>query len=178
MSQHLSRLLLAALALFAVLPEQAQAAPAPVTVDPAGGPPAIMRVAADEAARATPDDPRAFTPGSPLAARSAGPRTAQGSQAAGTPARPQVFGYANAGNLGSTVGTSSWRFQDLSTVAFFGLHVNADGTLANDGGMSVWNSRDLTNLINAAHPYGVKVVLSIIQQTQSTLCSSLANADR
>ncbi len=61
-------------------------------------------------------------------------------------------------------------------MAFFGLHVNADGTLANDGAMSVWNSQDLTNLINAAHPYGVKVVLSIIQQDQSTLCSSLAAA--
>jgi spore germination protein YaaH len=176
MSQHLSRPLLAALALFLALPLAARAAPAAAGPAAAEGPPAIMRLAAAEASRATPRDPRPFTAGAPLARRAGTAPSAQAPQTASQATRPLVFGYANAGNLGSGVGTSSWRFQDLSTVAFFGLHVNADGTLANDGGMSVWNSQDLTNLINAAHPYGVKVVVSIIQQDQGTLCSSLANA--
>lgn len=175
MSQHLPRRAAAAFTVVMSLLAGVSARPVSATsAFSAGGPPSATRVAAAEAANAVPHDSRPFTPGTSLART----QTAQTSTATSTSTpRPQVFGYVNAGNLGnSNDGYSSWRFQDLTTVAFFGLHVNSDGTLANDGGMTVWNSQDLTNLINAAHPYGVKVVVSIIQQSQSTLCSSLANA--
>jgi len=179
MSQHRGRYLLPLVTLVALagalLPGAAAAAPATPGLD--SGPSSVMRLASARAATAVPRDARPFTQGAALATpREQAGRTAT-AQTSSTPARPQVFGYANAGNLGdSGSGSGTWRYQDLTTVAFFGLHVNSDGTLASDGGMTVWNSQDLTNLINRAHPAGVKVVLSIIQQDQGTLCSSLANA--
>ena len=76
----------------------------------------------------------------------------------------EVFGYVNAANLGSSsVGYTTWDFNDLGTVALFGLHVVNDGSFASsDTGWSVWNSSTLTALMNVAHTHGVKVVPSII----------------
>jgi hypothetical protein len=75
----------------------------------------------------------------------------------------EVFGYVNASNLASlAVGYPTWNFNDLSTVALFGLHVLTDGSFSNDRGWQEWNSSDLTALMNLAHPRGVKVVPSII----------------
>jgi len=75
----------------------------------------------------------------------------------------EVFGYVNAGNLTSgTVGYQTWNFNDLSTIAVFGLHVLSDGSFSNDTGWNVWNSSALSNLESKAHPLGVKVVPSII----------------
>src|SRR5438093_206516 len=84
-------------------------------------------------------------------------------QAIAAPGAPQreVFGFALASSLSDpTVGYPSWDFSLLSTVAFFGLHVNNDGTFANDAGMKVWNSAQLTNLIPIANSNGTKVVLT------------------
>src|SRR6266571_1666560 len=55
------------------------------------------------------------------------PRTTTASPA---PQR-EVFGFALASSLSDpTIGYPSWDFSLLSTVAFFGLHVNDDGTFA------------------------------------------------
>jgi spore germination protein YaaH len=55
-----------------------------------------------------------------------------------------------------------WNFKLLSTVAYFGLDVNPDGTFATQGGgWNGWNSADLTAMINAAHSAGDRVVLVI-----------------
>src|SRR3982074_155356 len=82
-----------------------------------------------------------------------------------TQLRREIFGFGLASSLSDpTVGYPSWDFSLLSTVAFFGLHVNADGTYANDQGRSVWNSSALTGLLNTAHASGTKVVLTIILQ--------------
>jgi len=96
------------------------------------------------------------------------------------PGGPQreVFGFALASSLSDpTVGYPTWDFSLLSTVAFFGLHVNNDGTFANDAGMTVWNSAQLTNLISTAHAHGTKVVLTIILQDFSAgtphMCAGL-----
>lgn len=94
----------------------------------------------------------------------------------------EVFGYALASSLSDpTVGYPSWNFDLLSTVAFFGLHVNTAGQFAGDNGWTVWNSSALTNLVSIAHQHGVKVVLTVILQdfTVSTpnMCAGLSNAD-
>src|SRR6266487_1287761 len=99
--------------------------------------------------------------------------------------RREVFGFALASSLADPqVGYPSWNFNLLSTVAFFGLHVNAtDGTLVQsptDTGWTEWSSSDLTNLLTAAHASGVRVVVSIILQdfsgSQGTMCSGLSHA--
>ncbi len=83
---------------------------------------------------------------------------------AGGPQR-EVFGFALSSSLSDpTVGYPTWNFSLLSTVAYFGLHVQDDGTFAADSGWSVWNSSELTGLLNAAHSHGTKVVLTIILQ--------------
>jgi spore germination protein YaaH len=92
----------------------------------------------------------------------------------------EVFGFALASSLSDpTIGYPSWNFSLLSTVAFFGLHVNTDGTFAADSGWNVWNSSQLTGLLSAAHSAGTKVVLTIILQDFSAgtpnMCAGLAN---
>src|ERR1700686_64995 len=96
---------------------------------------------------------------------------------AGGPSR-EVFGFALASSLADpTVGYSTWNFSLLSTVAFFGLHVQDNGTFAADSGAAVWNSSQLTGLLATAHSHGVKVVLTIILQDFSPgnphMCSAL-----
>jgi spore germination protein YaaH len=98
---------------------------------------------------------------------------------AGGPER-EVFGFALASSLSdATVGYPTWNFSLLSTVAFFGLHVNDDGTFAADSGWNVWNSSELTGLITTAHANGTKVVLTIILQDFAPgtphMCSALRN---
>lgn len=98
---------------------------------------------------------------------------------AGGPLR-EVFGFALASSLADpSWGYPTWNFSLLSTVAFFGLHVQDDGTFANDSGWAVWNSGTLTNFVTTAHANGVKVVLTIIQQDFSPgtphNCSALAH---
>src|ERR1700674_111773 len=92
----------------------------------------------------------------------------------------EVFGFALASSLSDpTVGYPSWNFSLLTTVAFFGLHVQDDGTFAADSGASVWNSSQLTGLIATAHSHAVKVVLTIILQdfdpATPHMCAGLAH---
>ena len=95
----------------------------------------------------------------------------------------EVFGFVNAGNLGDpNVGYPSWNFSLLTTVAFFGLHVNAgDGHLVStDSAWYQYHSVAMTNFINTAHAYGVRVIVSINLHDTSTsptssMCQGLAN---
>ncbi|HXJ49273.1 MAG TPA: hypothetical protein VNF91_08910, partial [Candidatus Acidoferrum sp.] len=92
----------------------------------------------------------------------------------------EVFGFALASSLSDpTIGYPSWNFSLLSTVAFFGLHVNWDGTLIADSGWSVWNSSTLTGMLAKAHASGTKVVLTItlqdFQPGTPTMCAGLIN---
>jgi spore germination protein YaaH len=104
------------------------------------------------------------------------PRTVAG------PSQPQreVFGFALGSSLSDpTVGYPTWDFSLLSTVAYFGLHVNSDGTFASDSGMTTWNSSALTGLVSTAHAHGTKVVLTIILQDFSAgtphMCAGLSH---
>ena len=98
------------------------------------------------------------------------------------PTQPQreVFGFALGSSLSDpTVGYPTWDFSLLTTVAYFGLHVNDDGNFASDSDMTVWNSSALTSMVAAAHSHGTKVVLTIILQDFSGgtphMCAGLAH---
>src|SRR6266581_2044871 len=91
------------------------------------------------------------------------PQTSVAAVAATPALHREVFGFALASSLSDpTIGYPSWNFTFLSTVAFFGLHVNGDGTFANDSGMSVWNSSQLTSLVSVAHSNGTRVVVTVV----------------
>ncbi len=94
----------------------------------------------------------------------------------------EVFGFALASSLADpSIGYPSWNFNLLSTVAFFGLHVNGSGQLVGDAGWNTWNSSALSNLVSVAHQHGTKVVLTVVLQDFSpntpTMCSGLQHAD-
>ena len=112
--------------------------------------------------------------------RSAAPARAVQSVAAHT--SREVFGFALASSLSDpTVGYPSWNFDLLSTVAFFGLHVDTAGHFIGDNGWTVWNSSALTNLVSIAHQHGVKVVLTVVLQDfgagTPNMCAGLKSAD-
>jgi spore germination protein YaaH len=94
----------------------------------------------------------------------------------------EVFGFALGSSLSDpTVGYASWNFDLLSTVAYFGLHVLWNGTFQNDAGLAVWNSGQLTKLVNVAHAHRTKVVLTIINGESSgtypnAMCDALLHA--
>ena len=113
----------------------------------------------------------------PVAA--AAPAAAHATLATTAPPRREVFGFALSGTLSdASVGYPSWNFSLLSTVAFFGLHVQADGSFAGDSDWTIWNNTaERTAFVNAAHSHGTKVVLTIVLQDFSagtpTMCSGL-----
>ncbi len=75
------------------------------------------------------------------------------------PLQREVFGFVPYWELSNN---GSWNYSLLSTVAYFGLGINADGSLSTtDAGWAGWNSQDLANIINAAHQAGDRVVVVI-----------------
>ena len=93
----------------------------------------------------------------------------------------EIFGFALSSTLGdANVGYPSWNFSLLSTVAFFGLHVNDDGTIANDSNWTTWNSSTLTGLVSTAHAAGTRVVATVVLQDFSNgtphMCAGLSHA--
>jgi spore germination protein YaaH len=131
--------------------------------------PVVMQQAADQVARAP-------VPAQQPYAGTAGTASVQ----TAVDLEREVFGFALASSLSDpSVGYATWDFSLLSTIAFFGLHINDDGTIASDSGWTVWNSSDLTNLLSTAHSHGTKVVLTIIKQDFSPgtphMCAALAN---
>jgi spore germination protein YaaH len=150
---HYVSVLLATAALSGFAPLSAMAATSP-SPGPDSARPAVMRQAADQVATAKTGTLQPFTPVAPQAAVGG----------AGGPLR-EIFGFALASSLSDpTIGYSTWDFSLLTTVAFFGLHVQDDGTFAADSGWNVWNSSQLTSLLSTAHAHGTKVVVSIILQ--------------
>jgi spore germination protein YaaH len=121
-------------------------------------------------------------------ALAAAPRTVQPLTVSASHPQREVFGFVNAGSLGnSSYGYPSWDFSLLTTVAFFGLHVNSgDGHLvATDTAWAVYHSATMTNFVNRAHANGVRVIVSINLHDFSTdpnnqVCQGLiaANADQ
>jgi len=73
--------------------------------------------------------------------------------------RREIFGFAPYWQLSHN---AEWNYNLLTTVAYFGLDVNDDGTFAtNGGGWTGWTSAELTTVINNAHAAGDRVVVVI-----------------
>ena len=71
--------------------------------------------------------------------------------------RREVFGFLPYWELGSALDYST-----LSTIAYFGVDLNTDGTLnKTSNGWNGWVSSTMTSVINAAHAQGTRVVLTI-----------------
>ncbi len=92
----------------------------------------------------------------------------------------EVFGFAFAQSIGDpTVGYPSWNMSLLSTVAYFGAHVDWTGALVGDSGLTIWDNPNgpVPGLIDAAHAAGTKVVFTIIMgdntPDQRNICSAL-----
>ena len=87
----------------------------------------------------------------------------------------EVFGFAPYWALS---GNSNWDFSLLSTVAYFGLDVNADGsfnTSSGNSGFQGWMSQDFVTVINKAHAANDRVVLVIKAFNNATINSIVSN---
>jgi len=71
----------------------------------------------------------------------------------------EVFGFAP---YWAIANSSQWNYSLLTTVAYFGLDINADGSInQSTNGWAGWNSQNLVNTINAAHAAGDRAVVVI-----------------
>ena len=71
--------------------------------------------------------------------------------------RREVLGFLPYWELGSTL-----DYNTLSTVAYFGIDLNTDGSLDEAGsGWNGWRSSTMTSVINNAHAHGTRVVLTV-----------------
>ena len=96
----------------------------------------------------------------------------------------EVFGFAFASSLGdATIGYPSWNFSLLSTVAYFGIHVDWTGDFSGGSALNTWNDPygPVPGFIRTAHANGTKVVLTIamFDSTSGTpnMCSALQRSD-
>jgi len=107
--------------------------------------------------------PRAQVKAAPSAV--AGPSTP--SVAASNKLFREVFGFAPYWQLSRN---ASWTYSRLSTVAYFGLTANNDGTFnTSDSGWTGWNSQALTDTFNRAHAAGDRDVVVIKAFSNATI---------
>jgi spore germination protein YaaH len=103
-------------------------------------------------------------------------------QAAQTKRDPEVFGFAQGGEVTGGGWRSDVHLDLVSTVAYFGINIYGDGTLVtNDSGYQGYWSAQNTDLINAAHAQGVREVLvvkAMNNQTIATVTGSESNRQR
>ena len=79
----------------------------------------------------------------------------------------EIFGYAPYWTLPQS---SGFDVQDLTTLAYFSVDANADGTLNQSGsGWNGYESQDLVNLVNRSHAAGDRVVLTVTCFSQKSL---------
>jgi hypothetical protein len=103
-----------------------------------------------------------------LAAATTKPKPAPPSLA-GSPAlrSHEMFGYAPYWTLPES---SGFDVKDLTTLAYFSVDANANGTLDESGpGWNGYQSQDLVNLVNRSHAAGDRVVLTVTDFNQSSL---------
>lgn len=108
------------------------------------------------------------------------PLTNAAAPAVGNALRREVYGFLPYWTVGSTL-----NYDVLSTIAYFGVDLNTDGSLnKTSNGWSGWTSGSMTSVINSAHAKHVRVVLTIESfawigdgggGAQTTLLSSPAN---
>ncbi len=79
----------------------------------------------------------------------------------------EVFGYVPYWSLPNW---QSFPYRDFSTVAYFSVNVNPNGSIEQSGpGWNGYNSEDFVNLINAAHQAGDRVVLTANDFSEASL---------
>ncbi|MGH9078615.1 MAG: glycosyl hydrolase family 18 protein [Acidimicrobiales bacterium] len=79
----------------------------------------------------------------------------------------EIFGYAPYWTLPQSAG---FDVNDLTTLAYFSVDANADGTLNQSGpGWNGYESQDLVNLVSRSHAAGDRVVLTVTCFSQSSL---------
>ncbi len=101
----------------------------------------------------------------------AGPAAA--TPGAGSPQR-EVLGFATYWTLAQN---PNWNYGLLTTVAYFGLGIHANGTLEEaDQGWTGWNSQDLATVINNAHLAGDRVVV-VIKPSNGTNVSTASTVN-
>src|SRR5579859_5304426 len=171
--------LLLTMALLGFTPASTQVALSPAAQQHDVTHPLVMQQAAEEVAHAKIGPTQPFRGGMAAGSERSAGLAQLPAAAPGSPQR-EVFGFGLASSLSDpTLGYSTWDFTTLSTVAFFGLHVQSGGTFANDSGWTVWNSSQLSGLLSAAHAHGTRVVLTIILQDFSagtpTMCAGLSH---
>jgi hypothetical protein len=107
-------------------------------------------------------------PTSTLPAATAPPAAAPPSLADAPPLRPhEVFGFAPYWTLSQSAG---FDVSQISTLAYFSVGVNADGTLDESGpGWNGYESQALSNLITRAHGADDRVVLTVTDFDQGSL---------
>ncbi len=103
-----------------------------------------------------------------LPAATAPPAPAPPSVAASAPLQShEVFGYAPYWTLPQS---SGFDVQDLTTLAYFSVDANPDGTLDESGpGWNGYESQDLADLVTRSHAAGDRVVLTVTCFSQSAL---------
>ena len=111
-----------------------------------------------------------------LPASAAPPAASPPSLADAPPLRShEVFGFAPYWTLDQS---SGFNVSQLSTIAYFSLDVNPDGTLDESGpGWNGYQSQDLSNLVTRAHAAGDRVVLTVTCFDQSSLDSLTSSAN-
>src|SRR5438105_11785587 len=86
----------------------------------------------------------------------------------------EVFGFAPYWRLAQN---ANWNYSLLSTVAYFGINFNPDGSVStNDAGWTGWNSQDLATIITNAHAAGDRVVLVIKPNGAVSSTAAVLNA--
>ncbi len=110
----------------------------------------------------------------PLAPAVAPPAPAPPVLAAAPPLQShEIFGYAPYWTLPQA---GAFDVQDLTTLAYFSVGVNGNGTLDESGpGWNGYESQDLADLITRAHAAGDRVVLTVSCFSQSALNSLTAD---
>jgi hypothetical protein len=103
-----------------------------------------------------------------LPAATTEPAGASATVAAAPPLRPhEVFGFAPYWTLPSSAG---FDVQGVSTLAYFSVGVNPDGTLQQSGaGWNGYESQSLASLITRAHAANDRVVLTVTDFDQASL---------
>ncbi len=152
--------------------EEARNARAPLRFSPAQTPvvPRRLRASAPDLVPAQPvaslEGPLAVTPASLMPDESVMVQPVA-LLSAGGPLRREVFGFAPYWQLANS---GNWNYSLLSTVAYFGLDVNGDGSFNTaTAGWSGWNSQELINMINSAHQAGDRVVVVIKAFDEATI---------
>jgi spore germination protein YaaH len=87
---------------------------------------------------------------------------------------PEVLGFAQNGEVTSGAWQSDIQFNLMSTIAYFSIDVNSDGSLVtNNAGYQGYWSRQATNLFNTAHENGDMVVATFEDFSTSSIATLL-----